>query len=407
MKGLLFERNIPRIAASRVMSKLTHSGKGVAVGPLRLTDIDEPALPGPHWVRVKPILAGICGSDLSLLDGKGSRYYESIVSFPFVPGHEVVGTMEESGTDGNVVQKRVVVEPVLTCVTRGIDPPCPACAAGNTGQCSGITTGHLHPGLMTGYCADTGGGWSTAGLVAHETQIHAVPNTMDDTDAVMVEPVACAIHAALSVPTGPETLVGIIGSGTLGLTVVAALREFTTTSRIVAAAKYPHQRQLVMQLGADAAPGPDGFAREIRRTRHSTVVGKSLPAGADVIFDCVGSQATLEQALSVLRPGGRAVLVGMGYRTIVDLAPLWHRELSIQGSYTYGTETLHGKRVRTFDLAIDLASRLELGRLVSAAYPLERYEDAVEHAAGAGSRGAVKIVFDLQRKISHGTSLHA
>ncbi|MHB8263749.1 MAG: zinc-dependent alcohol dehydrogenase [Acidimicrobiales bacterium] len=404
MKGLLFERNIPRIAASRVMSKLTSSGKGVAVAPLRLIDMDKPALPGAQWVRVKPILAGICGSDLSLLDGKGSRYYESMVSFPFTPGHEVVGMVEEAGPNGTPLLRRVVVEPVLTCATRGIDPPCPACAAGDTGQCGGITGGHLHPGLMIGYCADTGGGWSTAGLVAHNSQIHDVPSSMDDTDAVMVEPTACAVHAALSVPTGPDTLVGVIGSGTLGLAVVAALREFTAAGRIVAAAKYPHQKQLVTQLGADAAPAPDGLAREIRRTRHSTIVGKALPAGADVVFDCVGNQATLEQALSVLRPGGRAVLVGMGYRTTMDLAPLWHRELSIQGSYTYGTETLHGKRIRTFNLAMDLVSRLKLGKLVSAAYPLERYEDAVEHAARAGSRGAVKVVFDLQRKAGKGVS---
>ena len=112
MKALRFERNIPRyaaaVAAGRVMP-----GAGARVGPLRLKDVDPPELPGPDWVRIRPRLAGICGSDLSTIDGTSSRYFEPIVSFPFVPGHEVVADLE--GSDGT---DRVVLEPVLGCVAR-------------------------------------------------------------------------------------------------------------------------------------------------------------------------------------------------------------------------------------------------------------------------------------------------
>ncbi|MDQ4097557.1 MAG: alcohol dehydrogenase catalytic domain-containing protein, partial [Actinomycetota bacterium] len=90
---------------------------GARVGPLTLTEVDEPALPGPGWVRVRPRLSGICGSDLATVDGRSSRYFEPVVSFPFVPGHEVVG--EVSGGAGT---RRVVLEPVLGCAVRGIDP---------------------------------------------------------------------------------------------------------------------------------------------------------------------------------------------------------------------------------------------------------------------------------------------
>ncbi len=417
MKGLLFERNIPRIAASRIISRLTSTERGVNVSPLRLLDVDQPVLPGPQWRHVKPILAGICGSDVSLLEGKGSRYYEQLVSFPFVPGHEVVGVTEglpgnqrlpgKQGAPGrqgspkkqeSPGRQRVVVEPVLSCIAREIDPPCRYCATGNTGQCINITTGHLHPGLMIGYCSDTGGGWSTSGLVAHESQIHPIPSEMSDVDAVMVEPTACAIHAALSVPLHPGSLVGVVGSGTLGLTVIAALKKYTEVGRIIAAAKYPHQHDLALSLGADQAPEANGMSRAIRRSRHSIVAGNTVQDGADVVFDCVGSRRSIEQSLEILRPGGHVVLVGMGYKTSIDLSPLWHRELSIVGSYTYGVERVDGNMRRTFDMAIELAHEANLGRLVSAAYPLERYEEAIEHAATAGSRGAVKVVFDLERK---------
>ena len=119
MKALVFERHIARFAASRVAATIGGSGHGVGVGPLELLETDPPELPGEGWVRVQPRLAGICGSDLATLDGRSSRYFEHIVSFPFVPGHEVVGDVTGGIHDG----KRVVVEPVLGCEARGLAPP--------------------------------------------------------------------------------------------------------------------------------------------------------------------------------------------------------------------------------------------------------------------------------------------
>ncbi|HVF74884.1 MAG TPA: alcohol dehydrogenase catalytic domain-containing protein, partial [Acidimicrobiales bacterium] len=187
MKALVFERSLPKYGAAMVAGRLK-PGSGARVGPLRLAEVDEPELPGPGWHRVRPRLAGICGSDLATIDGKSSRYFQPIVSFPFVPGHEIVADAGDGG--------RVVVEAVLGCVPRGIEPPCPFCAAGSAGSCQNVALGDLEPGLQIGYCADTGGGWSTA-LVAHETQLHPVPEAMSDEGAVMVEPAACAVHAVL------------------------------------------------------------------------------------------------------------------------------------------------------------------------------------------------------------------
>ncbi len=179
MKTLVFERNLPRFAAARVASAFG-SGRGATVGPLRLVEADPPELPGDDWHRVRPVLSGICGSDLATIDGRSSRYFEDLVSFPFVPGHEVVGTLASAGTgaDGRPLAEgdRVVLEPVLGCAARAIEPPCAACAAGRLGDCEHVAFGHLRPGLQTGFCADTGGGWSAAGLVAHESQLHRVPD---------------------------------------------------------------------------------------------------------------------------------------------------------------------------------------------------------------------------------------
>jgi len=399
MRALVFERSLPRFAASRIASAVAGSGHGVAVGPLELLEVDPPELPGAGWVRLQPRLAGICGSDLATLDGRSSRFFEHLVSFPFVPGHEIVGDVQGGRLDG----RRAVLEPVLGCEARSVLPLCPACAAGRKGSCERIAFGSLAPGLQTGYCTDTGGGWST-GLVAHESQLHEVPAGWSDESAVMVEPAACAVHAACSTgPPGGASVV-VLGAGTLGLCTVAALRAFCLPGTLVAVAKHPDQRRLARELGADQVVEPDEIVRAARRLSGTLALAtesgrmERLAGGVDVVFDCVGSPQSLEQSLAITRPGGAIVLVGMPGQVRVDLAPLWQREVSLRGAYAYGTESRPEGDRSTFDLAFELVSSAGLERLVSARYPLDRYEEAVAHAAAAGRRGSVKIVFDLRRQ---------
>ncbi|MDQ3978244.1 MAG: zinc-binding dehydrogenase [Actinomycetota bacterium] len=389
MRALLFERSFSRYAAAKVAGSIA-PGLGARVGPLTLSEVDEPALPGTAWHRVRPRLSGICGSDLATIDGKSSRYFEPIVSFPFVPGHEIVGDCEG---------QRVVIEPVLGCEVRNIHPPCRACAQGRLDCCERIAFGDLEPGAQTGYCADTGGGWSTS-LVAHQSQIHPVPEGMSDEAAVMVEPAACAIHGVLSAGPGGGGTVLVLGAGTLGLCAVAALRRFATPGTVIAVAKYPEQRKLATELGADVVVGPGEAQRAVRRATNSLRMGGRLSGGADVVIDCVGTETSLAQDLAVVRPGGLVVLLGMPSVVTVDLTPLWQRQVTLRGSYAYGVENVgraNGEAApRTFDLAFELVTDTRLERLVSASYTLDRYREAIEHAANAGRRGAVKVVFDLR-----------
>ncbi len=393
MKALRFERNIPRYAAATAAARVKPGG-GAKVGPLKLRDVDPPELPGPGWQYIKPRLAGICGSDLSTIDGHSSRYFEPIVSFPFVPGHEVVADID--GTDG---ESRVVLEPVLGCVSRGIEPTCAACARGDLGACERIAFGDLEPGLQSGFCCDTGGGWSTL-MVAHESQLHAVPEALDDEAAVIVEPTACAIHGVLRAGIAEGDTVVVLGSGALGLLALAAIRRFTSAGRVIAVAKHPVQRELARTLGADVIVGPDEVARAVRRVTGTLALGDGdivrLTGGAEHVIDCVGSEQSISEGLRVVKPGGRITMVGMPGHVHVDLTGLWQREVELVGAYAYGTESLDdGTQRRTFDLAFELVEAADLGRLVSARYPLGRFAEAITHAANAGARGAVRVAFDL------------
>ena len=368
MKALVFERSLPRFAAAKVAGALA-PGRGAGPGPLRLKDVEVPERAG--WHRVRPRLAGICGSDLSTIDGASSRYFEPIVSFPFVPGHEVVGELDD-GT-------RVVVEPVLHCAIRGIDPVCASCAAGLTNRCEKVAFGHVEPGLQSGFCEDTGGGWSTA-MVAHDLQLHRVPDGMSDEAAVMVEPTACGLHAAAQVT---DDSVVVLGAGTIGLTVIANL-----DAEVIAVAKHPIQKDLARALGASTVCEPGEITGVVRRRYGSMVIGEQLTGGAPAVVDCIGSSESLQQALSIVAPGGTVHVVGMPATVSLDLTGLWHREVRLQGAYAY----THAEFERAFDVVRDN----DLGRLVSATYSLDRWKDAIRHAAEAGRRGAVKIAFDLR-----------
>jgi threonine dehydrogenase-like Zn-dependent dehydrogenase len=394
MKALVFERDVPRLAAARVAGAM-RPGLGARYGPLSLDEVDPPQLPGASWVRLRPRLAGICGSDLSTIDGTASRYFEPIVSFPFTPGHEVIAD-DDAG-------RRVVLEPVLGCVARGIEPVCPACARGDLGNCERLAFGSLAPGLQSGFCCDTGGGWA-AEMVAHPSQLHAVPDDLSDEAAVMVEPTACAVHGALRWPIREGDLVVVLGAGTLGLLTVAALRRMTPAGVIITAARYPHQRDLARSLGADRVCEPGELARLVRRLAGSMAytagTGRDqLTGGSDVVIDCVGSSDSLQQSLAIVAPRGAVVVVGMPASVRLELTTLWHRETALVGAYAYGAETMpSGERRRTFDVAFELVRDADLGRLVTATYPLSHFAEAIEHAATAGRRGAVKVAFDLRHE---------
>ena len=394
MQALVVERKPLRFAAARMASEV-EPGRGARVGPVRLKEVAAPVLPGPGWVRVRPRLSGICGSDLATVDGRSSRWFESVVSFPFTPGHEIVGDTEDG--------RRVVVESVLACPARGVEPRCPSCAVGATDRCERLHVGGLEPGLQTGFCCGTGGGWGQE-LVADESQVHEVPSELSDEAAVMVEPVACALHAALSVPTDGG-VVAVLGAGTLGLCTTAALAAHGSPSRLIVGAKHPEQQRLARSLGATDVVSGRELARAVRRATGSFAYDNgTLTGGAHVTFDCVGSSDSISTSIAMTRPGGSVVLVGMPATVTVDLTSLWQQQIRLQGAYAYGVEP--GLRrasrpgdVRTFTAAMELVARADLGRLVSARYPLARFTDAIDHAAHAGGRGAVKIAFAPQEKL--------
>jgi threonine dehydrogenase-like Zn-dependent dehydrogenase len=376
MLALTYTPSLPRYLAARA---------SLPSGALQLADIRPPRVPGPDWLPVRPRLSGICGSDQALLSGQASLHLAALTSTPFVPGHEVVGEIASGPRRG----ERVVLQPALGCTARGVEP-CPECAAGLPALCRHTIDGDVSAGLQTGFCRDSGGGWSE-GLVAHASQLHAVPDDLADEDAVLVEPLACALHAAAVAEVQPGERVAVIGAGTIGLLTLAALRAAEPSATILCVAKHRGQEGAARRFGADDVCPPDRLHVEgARLTGARRLVGHQgrelLLGGFDRVLDCVGSGASLEQAITVTRPRGRVVLVGMPGELKTDLAAAWLRELELRGAYGYEHD---------FPAALAFARTLRPGRLIDRGWPLRSYRRALEEAPRAARNGRVKTVFEV------------
>lgn len=405
MQALQFTDSIPRYALTKALGKGKHDVFWGGLACLQLREVSPPRLPGPDWVRVRTRYGGICGSDIGTITLHASTTTSVFTSFPFTLGHENVGVISALGSEVADFQvgERVVVNPLLPCAARGFCDLCPRCAAGQENLCQRFDQGSVGPGLMTGFCRDTGGAWS-AEFVAHRSQLLRVPEQLSDEAAVLAEPFAVALHAVLRAFPRDGDDVLVVGGGIIGLCAIAALRALGSRARIVASVRYPFQAQLAGQFGADEVLAPQR-GRSLEQQAVEAFHGRSLKpvlgqkvivGGANIIYECVGSSSSVADALRFAASGGTVVLVGLaGVPRGVDWTPIWLNEVNVRGSFCYATETVADESINSMALALRLMAdgKANLADLVTHRFELADYRAALETVTSKGSSGVVKAVF--------------
>lgn len=412
MKAVVFHFSVPRYLVGKALGGLTSAVTLGSLSGLRLQDIPAPALPGPEWVRLKILASGICGTDLSTFTFNTSPLLEPFASFPCVPGHEILAEVVGVGAGISRFKPgdRVVVDPMISCQMRGYDPPhtCGPCSQGFAGTCGNAGEegpGRVHgeplaPGLTVGYHRQLPGGWAEE-MVAHESQLFVVPETLEDKGAILVEPLSIGVHAVLNTPPNPGQEVLVLGSGPIAMGMVWALRATGFTGTLVVQAKRKGEAELAMALGATEVIRPGEEARQrmvdTGAQAYQPLVGPEVFAGGGfpLIYDCVGSRESLDQCLRFAQPRGRVVLLGCAAQVRkLDLTFLWARELAVTGYLGYGRELWEGRKLHTFAITMALMKEVDLpvDRLVTHIYPLAQFRDALRAAANRRRSGAMKVV---------------
>lgn len=400
MRAIRFHYNPLRYIATRMVAGRRPSAATGMLGCTRLDSVDPPPLPGPDWVRVRTAVSGICGSDLSAVTAHDSFTLEPFASFPFTFGHENVGVIGEVGAEVHdwAVGDRVIVNPMLACVQRGFEP-CAACARGETGLCRRTVEGSLGIGPMTGYNPSVGGGWAGS-FLAHPSQLHDA-GSLADRVAVLTDPFASALRPVLLHPPADDDAVLVIGAGTIGLLTIRSLRLAGFEGTIAVTARYANQRAMAKTAGADVLLKGGDDAREWAlglpgaRLFEPSMAPNFVEGGPPLIYDTVGSERTIGEALSLAREGGRIIVVGGAAKVAADWTRIWYRQLTVAGVIAYGEVPFRGERRDIYAVALELMREggLDDLELVTHEFGLEDYRDALETALDKRGHGSIKVVF--------------
>jgi 2-desacetyl-2-hydroxyethyl bacteriochlorophyllide A dehydrogenase len=325
------------------------SMRRVVIHPGRIAvETAEVPVPGPAEALVRSLVTGVCGSDLHAAQGR-----HPFVALPYRPGHEVIGVIEATGAEAGdwTPGQRVIVEPDLPCWT------CKMCTSGRENLCENLQF--------------FGCGYPQGGMADYFTlatnRLHAVPDALDDHTAALIEPLSTPVHAVRLAGQVAGKSVAVLGAGTIGLFTLAVLRAHGA-GRVVTTDPLPAKRERAAALGADAtvdATAPDVVGQ----------VRSALGGSADIVFDCVAIQSSIEAAIAMADKGGTVMVVGVPARDVtIPLPIIQDHQIRIQGSATYlpadyeeSARLLGSGAVRTADF-------------VTATRPLDQVAEAFELA---------------------------
>jgi threonine dehydrogenase-like Zn-dependent dehydrogenase len=299
-----------------------------------------------------------------------------------------------------------VADWLLSCRDKALQP-CGRCREGNEQVCERWLEGGSS-GYGFGFDARYGGGWAEE-LVTPARRVHRIPAGMVDEVAVLAEPFGVGVHAvARHFPRSGRVLV--IGPGAIGLAVITALAHLAPDADVTAAGVHPASEELARRAGAAAflLGGRNDLitaaaAHTSGRLRGNRLSGPVLDGGFDVVFDTIGLPQTIDDALRVVRPRGKVVLVGTAARQAMDWTLVWSREVTVAGSAYAGQDTVpDGARLpagprASMQVALELLADTQPRHLLTHAYPLSEPVTALETATAGPAAGAVKVAFVPQR----------
>jgi len=312
-----------------------------APGELVLDEVARPEV-GASQVLIRVSHSGVCGTDLKIYEGAIP------VNYPRIMGHEMIGTVESSGSDAFRTGDRVIIDPQLFCGT------CFQCRAGQTQLCpNGVLLGRDAHGGFAEYVA------------APASHVFRLPDSIESRTAPLIQVLTTCVHAQRLTNIFPGEAVVILGLGVAGQLHVQLARA-RGASPLIGITRSATKRKLAEKLGADLTiAGGEGAAEKVLEATNGR--------GADLVIESTGVMASLADAINMARFGGRLLLFGIVTATegALPFYQLYLRELALINARAAKSED--------YAVSISLVQRgiVQLGPLVSDVVHLEELKSAI------------------------------
>ena len=263
--------------------------KLTGIEEMEIVDVEKPSSPGPGEVLVKVKYVGVCGSDVHYYTE--GRIGSQVVEYPFMVGHECSGKVISTGPGVTDLEEGdlVAIDPSVHC-----------------GHCEQCLSGRPHTCLNNRFlgCPGQLEGCLTEYLIMPAFTCYKVTDLMDAEEAALLEPFSIGVYSVrLAGINSPETNTAIFGAGPIGLSILLKLRAsgFENTGVIE---PLDYRLEKALETGASWTVNPATEQVEAR-------VAELAKGSVDVVFDASGEQQAIDNALKILKPGGKLVLVGI------------------------------------------------------------------------------------------------
>jgi L-iditol 2-dehydrogenase len=332
---------------------------------MEMKSVPDPVITRPDEVKIRMVALGICGSDIHYYtEGKiGSQE----VRFPFTVGHEGAGIVEETGSEVKKVKPgdRVAIEPSLPC------GECDQCLAGRPHTCRRIRFLGC-PGQAEGALSEY--------IVMPEANCLPLPGNLSTDHGSISEPLAIGIYSVKKSGGVKGLRIGILGFGPIGMSVMLAAKS-DGAEKIYITDKINERLALAAKENADYTGNPlrENIVRNIRDYESP---------GLDVVFECCGQQEALDQAVDLLKPGGRIIIAGIPEfeNWLLNVENTRRRELMIQ---------FIRRQVGCTETALEMmqTGQIDVSNMVTHRFPFSRTKEAFDLVASYRD-GVMKAMID-------------
>jgi L-iditol 2-dehydrogenase len=333
---------------------------------LEIREVPEPRLQRPDDVLLQIDRVGVCGSDVHYyLNG---RIGDQILQYPATIGHECAGTVVEVGPAAERVRPgdRVAVDPAIVC------GECDQCGVGRPNTCRKLQFLGC-PGEALGALAEY--------RVLPAENCFPIPEDVTLDQAVLAEPLSVGLHAVRLGQLAAEMRVAVFGAGPIGLSVLLCAKA-NAPCRVYVTDLLDDRLEVARQCGAD-------WAGNAKRDNVAAAIAGQEPQGLDLVFECSGDPACIDQGQRLLTPGGTLVLVGIPPVEQVGFDPhvMRRKELTFKNVR---------RQIDCVAAVIGMIAQRQIDTvpLLTHHFPLERICDAFELVAGYRD-GVIKAVIGL------------